>query len=199
MRRITITSLAAAALLTVPSVAGAEAAEAATTPTITRVTPMRISVGGLLTVRGRNFKPVRGKNTIIFRSASGRTAFAKPRRASRTKLVVRIPGSVSRLLAVGARGGQRPTRLKLRVLAGKFSKFTPRRLSPVVTGLGGDGGGGGPGGGGDPAVVCNNSADHDGDLLSNSKELELRPGPLHRRHRQGLASRTATSTSPRWT
>ena len=173
MRRITITSLAAAALLTVPSVAGAEAAEAATTPTITRVTPMRISVGGLLTVRGRNFKPVRGKNTIIFRSATGRTAFAKPRRASRTKLVVRIPGSVSRLLAVGARGGQRPTRLKLRVLAGKFSKFTPRRLSPVVTGIGGDGGGGGPGGGGDPAVVCNNSADHDGDLLPNSKELEL--------------------------
>jgi len=171
MRRITITSLAAAALLMVPSVAGAQAAEAAKAPTITRVTPMRISVGGLLTLRGRNFKPVRGKNTIIFRSASGRTAFAKPRRASRTKLVVRIPASVARLLAVGARG-QRPTRLKLRVLAGKFSKFTPRRLSPVVTGIGSGDGGGGPGGG-DPAVVCNNSADHDGDLLPNTQELAL--------------------------
>jgi hypothetical protein len=168
MRRITITSLAAAALLTVPPVAGAAAAEPAKVPTITRVTPMRVSVGGLLTLRGKNFKPVRAKNTIIFRAASGRTAFAKPRRASRTKLVVRIPASVSRLLVVGSRG-QRPTRLKLRVLAGKFSKFTPRRLSPVVTGFG-DGDSGGPGG---PAAVCNDSSDHDGDLLSNSRELDL--------------------------
>jgi hypothetical protein len=168
MRRITFTSLAAAALLMVPPVAGAAAAEPAKVPTIKRVTPMRVSVGGLLTLRGTNYKPVRRKNTVIFVASNGRTAFAKPRRASRTKLVVRVPASVSRLLTVGARG-QRPTRLKLRVLAGKFSKFTPRRLSPVVTGFG-DGGSGGPGG---PAVVCNDSSDHDGDLLSNSRELEL--------------------------
>jgi hypothetical protein len=41
------------------------------------------------------------------------------------------------------------------VLAGKFSKFTPKRLSPVVTSAGsgdGPGGGGGDGGGGTPQV-----------------------------------------------
>jgi hypothetical protein len=83
---------------------------------------------------------------------------------------VRVPASVSRLLAVAA-GGQQPTRLKLRVLAGKFSKFTPRRLSPVVTGAGS---GDGPGG---SAGVCNADSDHDNDLLSNSREQEIGTDP----------------------
>jgi hypothetical protein len=178
MRRITITTLAAAALLVVPPAAGAAPAEGAATagpkPTITRVTPMRISVGGLLTVRGRHFKAQRRKNTLIFRNGAGRTAFAKPRRATRTKLVVMVPASVSRLLRVSA-SQQRPTRLKLRVLAGKFSSFTPRRLSPVVTGSG-DGDGGTPGPGGTP-VVCNDDSDHDNDLLNNDVEVSLGTDP----------------------
>ena len=48
MRRIIITSLTliAAALLVVPAAFGATAP----TPTITRVQPMRVSVGGVLTI-----------------------------------------------------------------------------------------------------------------------------------------------------
>ena len=61
---------------------------------------MRVSVGGTLTITGRNFKAQRRKNTVIFRASNGRTAFAKPRRATRTKLVVRVPASASRLLRV---------------------------------------------------------------------------------------------------
>jgi hypothetical protein len=172
MRRLlTISLLAlAAALVAVPTAFAASGPE----PSITRVTPMRVSVGNLLTIRGTHFKARRLKNTVIFRGPDGRTAFAKPRRATRTKLVVRIPAAVSRLLRVsGSR--QRPTRLKLRVLAGKFSKFTPRRLSPVVTGVGD--GDGGPGGGGGTPVVCNSSPDHDGDLLANSLELAIGTDP----------------------
>jgi hypothetical protein len=166
MRRITITSLTliAAALLVVPATAGA-AKSKGPVPKITRVQPMRVSIGGLLTISGKNFKAKRARNTVIFRAANGRTAFAKPARASRKKLVVRVPAAVSRLLKV-ASSGQRPTRLQLRVLAGKFSKFTPRRLSPVVTGPGD--GDGGPGGG---SQVCNTKPDYDGDLLLNSTEL----------------------------
>ena len=147
MRRIIITSLTliAAALLVVPASALAQTRSGAPAPQITRVQPMRVAVGGTLTISGRNFKAQRRKNTVIFRSSTGRTAFAKPVRASKRKLVVRVPVAVARLLKV-ANSSQRPTRLQLRVLAGKFSKFTPRRLSPVVTGVGD--GPGGPGGGG---------------------------------------------------
>jgi hypothetical protein len=183
MRRlyiICLLALSATALLV--SAPAASAAKAKKKPAITRVTPMRISVGNVLTIRGRNFKATRKKNTVIFRSASGRTAFAKPRRASRTKLVVVVPPAVSRLLDVAA-GAQRPTRLRLRVLAGTFSAYTPRRLSPVVTALGagdgrpGPGGGGTGGGGGGVAKVCTDDADHDNDLLANDRELEIGTDP----------------------
>jgi len=173
MRRfLTISLLAlAAALVAVPTALAASGPE----PSITRVTPMRVSVGNLLTIRGTHFKARRLRNTLIFRGPDGRTAFAKPRRATTTKLVVRVPAAVARLLRVSG-GRQRPTRLKLRVLAGKFSKFTSRRLSPVVTGVGdGDGGTGAPG---SPlVVVCNSSPDHDGDLLANSLELSIGTDP----------------------
>lgn len=177
MRRITITclTLVAAALLMLPAAASAQTKKSAkaSTPQITRVQPMRVSVGGTLNITGRRFKSSRAKNTVIFRSSDGRTAFAKPRRASSRRLVVTVPASVARLLKVsGSR--QQPTRLKLRVLAGKFSRYTPRRLSPVVTAVGdGDGTPGGPGGG---AAVCDNP-DHDGDLLANSLELSINTDP----------------------
>jgi hypothetical protein len=153
MRRLSILcllALSATALLVSASAAPAAKKKAAK-PSITRVTPMRISVGARLTIIGRNFKAKAKDNTVIFRAPSGRSAFAKPSRASRGRLVVAVPGVVSRLLA-GSPGDPQPTRLKLRVLAGKFSAFTPRRLSPVVTGFGsGDGPGGGSPGGGSPA------------------------------------------------
>jgi hypothetical protein len=178
MRRIVTTclTLVAAALLVLPAAAVA-APKKGPAPQITRVQPMRISVGGILTIRGRHFKAARNKNTIIFRAGDGRTAFVKPRRASRTKLVLRVPASVARLLKV-SNSRQVPTRLKLRVLAGTFSKFTPRRLSPVVTSAGaGDGPGGGGGDGGGGLVVCDNDADHDNDLLDNSLELSIGTDP----------------------
>jgi hypothetical protein len=116
-------------------------------PKIMRVTPMRLEVGQTLTIRGKHFKAKKSQNTVVFKGSAGRTAFAKPARASRRKLVVKIPASVARLLVIRD-GEQRPTRLNLRILAGKFSSFTPRRLSPVVlaVGAGGPGGTNPPGG-----------------------------------------------------
>jgi hypothetical protein len=109
---------------------------------------------------------------VIFRNNAGRTAFAKPRRASSTKLVIRVPAAVARLLSV-ANSKHRPTRLKLRVLAGQFSSFTPRRLSPVVTGIGdGDGSPGEPG-----TPGGNNVCPDDDDLLANSLEQSIGTDP----------------------
>jgi hypothetical protein len=182
MRRlftICLLALSAPALLVSAPAASGATSKKASKPSITRVTPMRVSVGNLLTIRGRNFKAKRTANTVIFRASTGRTAFAKPRRASTKKLVVVVPGAVSRLLRV-AGNRQRPTRLKLRVLAGRFSSYTARRLSPVVTGVGsGDGralgGGDGSGGGatgGAPSVCAD---DHD--LLDGAEEARFKTDP----------------------
>jgi hypothetical protein len=178
MRRsitLCLLALSAVSLLGLAPAASAAKKKKAPAPQITKVSPMRVSVGHLLTIRGRHFKPKRKANTVIFRASNGRSAFAKPRRASRTKLVVRVPDAVSRLLTV-KNSQQRPTRLKLRVLAGRFSKYTSRRLSPVVTGVGKRDGGGG-GGGGDLVKACKDDADHDNDLLSNDLELSVGTDP----------------------
>jgi hypothetical protein len=175
MRRlITICLLALSAVALVAAVPGvALAKKSGPVPHISKVSPMRISVGKLLTIRGSHFRPTKKGNTIIFRSGNGRSAFAKPIRASRTKLVVRVPGAVARLLTV-KNSKQRPTRLRLRVLAGKFSAYTSRRLSPVVTGVGaGDGGDGTTG-------ACGTGSDWDGDLLSNSLEIAIGTDPCLR-------------------
>jgi IPT/TIG domain-containing protein len=207
MRRLFIICLLAlsATALVVSAPAASAAGKKASKPSITRVKPMRISVGARLTILGNNFKAKAKDNTVIFRAPNGRSAFAKPRRASRGKLVVVVPGAVSRLLG-GSVSNPQPTRMKLRVLAGEFSAFTTRRLSPVVTGFGsGDGpaggptpgggspgsgspgsgspgggspGGGSPGGGGGPSpATCVSSADHDGDMLPNALEAELTTDP----------------------
>jgi hypothetical protein len=173
MRRLMILCLLALSALAVGAPT-ALAAKKGPKPLITRVTPMRISVGNKLTIRGHHFKGRAKANTVIFRSNNGRTAFAKPSRASATKLVVKVPAAVARLLTV-KNSRQRPTRLKLRVLAGQFSKYTSRRLSPVVTGVGG-----GDGGGGDTLAACDSSSDHDGDLLPNSLELAIGTDPCLR-------------------
>jgi hypothetical protein len=163
--------LLVAAISLAPAAAPATAAtkrSKAAKPKITRVTPMRVTVGDTLTIRGQRFKAKPRANTVVFQGAGGRTAFVKPRAASKRKLVVKIPASVSRLLVVRS-SRQTPTRIKLRVLAGQFSAFTPRRLSPVVTSLSDA-----PGG---AAKVCKSDSDHDNDLLSNADELEYKTDP----------------------
>jgi IPT/TIG domain len=173
MRRlITICLLVLSAVALVAAPGASAAKKSKVKPQITRVTPMRISVGNLLTIRGRHFKAKARANTVIFRASNGRTAFAKPRRASTTKLVVRVPAAVARLLAV-KNSKQRPTRLKLRVLAGKFSNYTSRRLSPVVTG----GSAGDGGDDGEPPKVCKDDSDHDNDLLPNDLEVQIGTDP----------------------
>jgi hypothetical protein len=167
MRRLTtICLLALSAVALLVAAPGASAAPKGPKPKITKVSPMRVSVGAVLTIRGKNFRARAKGNTVIFRASNGRTAFAKPRRASRTRLVVRVPAAVARLLTVRA-SSQRPTRLKLRVLAGRFSEYTTRRLSPVVTGVGDEDG---PG---EPPKVCKDDSDHDNDLLSNDVEVQV--------------------------
>jgi hypothetical protein len=176
--RIIVICLALAGLMALAVPAAAAAAKKkranASAPSITRVTPMRVSVGATLVIRGKRFSPKRKRNTVIFRAPSGRTAFAKPRRASRRKLVVKVPTTVAKLVSRRSNKAV-PTRFKLRVLSGRFSRWTTRRLSPVIVSpSGGPGEGGGPGGG---DGACGTGGDWDGDLLPNSLEATLKTDP----------------------
>jgi hypothetical protein len=155
--------------LAMPAVASA-ARKKSKKPVITRVTPMRLPIGGKLTIRGKNFSSSRRRNTVIFRGPGKRTALVKPRRASRRKLVVVVPSSVGRSLR-----NRRTARFRLRVLVKrKFSGWTRKRLSPVIVSsraareedpsapL--------------PPSECD-AGDYDGDLLSGTTENNISTDP----------------------
>jgi IPT/TIG domain len=166
MRRLITTCTLALSAVALLGLAPGVAAAKAPVPQITKVSPMRVSVGKTITIRGKHFRSKRARNTVIFRNSAGRTVFATPRRASTTKLVVVVPAGVTKLIA-RASGQFQPTRMKLRVLAGKFSKWTARRFSPVIVapkGLSQD-------------AACGTGNDWDHDLLSNSLEVQIKTDP----------------------
>ena len=169
-------------------VVAAPVAEAATpSPKIRFVSPMRVQVGKTITIRGSGFSSNRRRNTVIFRGVSGRSVFAKPTRASRTRLVVKVPAAVQRILR--SRSGRRvATRLRLQVATRRIGKRSATNQSPVVLplaqpqtggGSGGSGGSGGAGGGGGtPAPVCTpTGTDFDSDLLPNTVEDAVNTDP----------------------
>ena len=178
--RLLVPACAAASMLAL-----APAASAAKAPAVTSVSPMKVKAGGTLTIKGRRFSSRRTRNTVILRSPSGRALFVKPRRARRTRLVITIPTSIERFLSRDSAGKPKPTRFRLKVLAGKFSKLTTRGRSPVIyprAGSGGAGGGApsGPGASANPAGDCDKDGitngvetDDDGDLLLDSREATL--------------------------
>jgi IPT/TIG domain len=169
MRRLVpLIALLCLAIAALPAPAAVAKKKKAKTPTIKLVSPMRVAVGRTLTIRGKNFSSNRRKNTIVFRSPGKRTAFAKPKRASRTKLVVKVPGSVERLLR--KKGTKRvATRFSLRVVTKRYGKLTPRRRSPVIVSATETG-----------DLNCGKGADFDSDLLSNAREKALGTDPCLR-------------------
>jgi hypothetical protein len=152
MRRLNIIcllALSAVALVALPSLAAGAAKKKASKPQISRVTPMRLKIGSRVTVRGHNFKGKAGRNTVIFRGPKHRSVLVKPVKASGSKLVLMVPGTVAKL------AGTKPTRFKLQVLTGRISRPTSKRLSPVIVPVG-----------------CK-EGDYDGDLLPGSFEISV--------------------------
>src|SRR4051812_1520050 len=177
-------ALLALTVLAVPAAADAKKKKAKK-PVITRVTPMRIGVGGKLTIRGKNFSSSKRRNTVVFRGPGKRTALVKPKSASRRKLVVVVPKSVGRAV-----GNHETARFKLRVLVNKtFGGWTRKRLSPVVVSgkkksdAGDSGGGGGTAPSPSPPPSTNPVAptclagDQDHDLLPGSLEQTIHTDP----------------------
>lgn len=175
-RLLTLLAFACAALALAPGIAtdavaaGKAKAKAKPGPEITFVAPMRVTVGRTITIRGKGFSARKGRNTVIFVSPTKQTAFAKPVRASKRKLVLRVPGSVERLLAKQANNAV-PTRFALRVLSGRYGKLTPRKRSPVIVSARG------AGGNTDATSGCGKGSDPDGDLLPTTLEQQIKTDP----------------------
>lgn len=94
---------------------------------ISKVSPMRAKPGTKLTIRGKNFSRKRRSNTVIFKGASGRTIFVKPKKASSRKLVVVVPSSIEDLIKGDS------TRMRLRVVVKHvYGKQSSTRHSPLV-------------------------------------------------------------------
>ena len=131
--------IAASAALLASAVAGAaapsaDAAKKKKAPVITAVAPKDVAVGETLTIRGRNFRTGRNKNTVVFKRTGARALFVKAEFGTKKMLRVTVPATVQKYFVVKA-GNPVPTRFRLRVLAKKFGKkFTSRKLSPIVSG-----------------------------------------------------------------
>ncbi len=171
MRRLSIVLFASVAVLGALLLPGAAQAKTskrqkAAVPTIKLVSPMRVRVGRTITIRGKGFSRSRKRNTVLFKSRSGRSAFAKASRASSTKLVVRIPASAERLLTLSAGKGV-ATRLTLRVVTSRYGKASKRRQSPVVFSALASG----------KTAACGRGNDWDTDLLANDVELKFALDP----------------------
>jgi Polysaccharide lyase len=119
--RILASACALAAI--VPATAAASA-----TPRIASVAPLQLRTGERLTIRGSGFVAGARRTTVVFKVAGAPAVAAKADSATRTRLVVRVPGKLGSYLGRGV-----ATRVRLRVVARRASKrYTSVAASPLV-------------------------------------------------------------------
>jgi hypothetical protein len=131
--RVTITTLAISATAVLGLPAGTAVAKKATKyPVVTKVTPMKVGVGDLLTIKGRGFRAGKNKNTIVFKRSGQRAVFVKAESATTTRLTLHVP---LKLQAYMELQNQQPipSVFAIRVISKRFGqKFTSKKLSPTV-------------------------------------------------------------------
>src|SRR5436190_4151128 len=60
-------------------------------PVVTSIAPRKVAIGKVLTIRGRNFVPGVGKNTVVFARSGGRYVFVRAGRSSTRVMKVKVP------------------------------------------------------------------------------------------------------------
>jgi len=170
-------ALSAAAVLAIP--AGTAAAKAPKYPVVTRVTPMQVGVGDLMTITGKGFRSGKNKNTVVFKRAGQRAVFVKAESATTTKITLHVPLKLQAYMPV-LDNQPAPGVFAIRIISKRFGqKFTGKKLSPTV----------GPAGTGSltppgstlpsayeqclAAAQANPSGDEDKDSLSNGLEKSV--------------------------
>ena len=153
-RRLALPLLVAvAAVLALPA---ASPAATGPYPTIRSVAPKKLAVGETLTLKGRNYRKGKRRNTVVFKRDGGRAVFVRVPKATQTRIRVVVPAKLLPFFRQKA-GKPRPTRFRLRVLATRFGKrFTADALTPLISPSGPTG--------------RSTASDCDGDGVPNSAE-----------------------------
>jgi hypothetical protein len=171
---------ALAALLIASAFAGATAAPAqakkkAKAPVITKVSPMDVAIGEVLTIKGRYFLRGKKKNTVVFKRPGARAVFVKADLGTTKLLRVTLPAELQKVFQT-KNNAPVPTRFQLRVLTTRLGKkYTSVKRSPVVSSprapkppeSAADGDCNGDG------IKNSATSDDDGDLLPDTLEAQI--------------------------
>jgi hypothetical protein len=178
VRTITTVAVSAAAVLALPAGTAAAKKKATKYPVISKVTPMQVGVGDLLTIKGKGFRSGKNKNTVVFKRAGQRAVFVKAETATSTIITLHVPLKLQAYMKL-VNNQPTPSVFKIRIIAKRFGlRFTSTKLSPTV----------GPAGSGTQsqtppppsayeqclaAAQANPAGDQDGDSLNNALEQKV--------------------------
>src|SRR5688500_7351620 len=129
--------LGALGALLAPATAGAATAPACKQakkkyPVTTSVAPLQTNIGKTTTIKGRNFKRGRNKNTVLFKRAGARAVFVKADIGTARLLKVKLPAKLAPVLKQ-VNGSASMTTFRLRVLSDRLGKsFTSLKRSPKI-------------------------------------------------------------------
>ena len=165
-RRRAITLFSLAALLLASPLAEAREPR----PYVTSVSPLSVSVGELMTIKGFYFTPGYAENVVVFVARDGRVSYVRSEHSTKRSLQVRIPKKVERILRV-VDGVRVPTKFRVKVISTRMSRLAKGALSqPLI----------GPDVGGD----CDNDGtpnpsdtDDDNDMLPDTLEATAKTNP----------------------
>jgi hypothetical protein len=182
VQTITSIALSAAAVLAIPAGTAVAKKKAPKYPVVTKVTPMKVGVGDLMTIAGKGFRAGKNKNTVVFKRFGQRAVFVKAEAATTTKLTLHVPLKLQAYMPL-VNNQPAPGVFAIRVISKRFGqRFTGKKLSPTV----------GPAGTGITApgttspsayeqclsaAQANPSGDEDKDSLSNGLEKSVGTDP----------------------
>ena len=124
--------MAALSALLVPAVAGTTPAEAAKAPVVEQVAPMDVFVGQTLTLRGRNFPPGIGKNTVAFKRKGAKVVLVRSDKSTKKMLKVKLPKRLEKILPVVNGKPSRRGSSCACCRRGSAACFTSVAMSPIV-------------------------------------------------------------------